>query len=91
MTPPALNHRLTTLDATFLYTEKPVQPMHVGGSMLYEGRLSLEVLVRALECRLHLLPRYRQKVVFPPFAAPPTSDSARSSPGGGSVTSATWW
>src|SRR4029077_13210208 len=69
VTPPALNHRLTTLDATFLYTEKPVQPMHVGGSMLYEGRLSLEVLVRALECRLHLLPRYRQKVVFPPFAA----------------------
>ncbi|HWO04194.1 MAG TPA: wax ester/triacylglycerol synthase domain-containing protein, partial [Methylomirabilota bacterium] len=69
MTPPALNHRLTTLDATFLYTEKPVQPMHVGGSMLYEGHLSLDVLVRALECRLHLLPRYRQKVVFPPFAA----------------------
>ena len=68
MTPPALNHRLTTLDATFLYTEKPVQPMHVGGSMLYEGHLSLDVLVRALECRLHLLPRYRQKVVFPPFA-----------------------
>src|SRR5260370_6887049 len=42
--------------------------MGVGGSMLYEGHLSLDVLVRALECRLHLLPRYRQKVVFPPFA-----------------------
>jgi diacylglycerol O-acyltransferase / wax synthase len=68
MAPPALNHRLTTLDATFLYTEKPAQPMHVGGSMLYEGHLSLDALVRALECRLHLLPRYRQKVVFPPFA-----------------------
>jgi diacylglycerol O-acyltransferase / wax synthase len=63
-----LNHRLTTLDATFLYTEKPTQPMHVGGSMLYEGHLPLDVLVRALESRLHLLPRYRQKVVFPPFA-----------------------
>lgn len=68
MAPKALNHRLTTLDATFLYTEKPTQPMHVGGSMVYEGRLSRDVLVRALESRLHLLPRYRQKVVFPPFA-----------------------
>jgi WS/DGAT/MGAT family acyltransferase len=68
MTAKALNRRLTTLDATFLYTEKPTQPMHVGGSMVYEGRVSLDVLVRALESRLHLLPRYRQKVVFPPFA-----------------------
>jgi diacylglycerol O-acyltransferase / wax synthase len=63
-----LNRRLTTLDATFLYTEKPTQPMHVGGSMVYEGHVPLAVLVQALESRLHLLPRYRQKVVFPPFA-----------------------
>lgn len=63
-----LNHRLSALDATFLYTEKPTQPMHVGGSMVYEGHVPLAVLVRALESRLHLLPRYRQKVVFPPFA-----------------------
>ncbi len=62
-----LNRRLTTIDATFLYTEKPSQPMHVGGSMVYEGRLSRELLVDALERRLHLLPRYRQKVVFPLF------------------------
>ena len=64
----ALHRRLTTIDATFLYAEKPAQPMHVGGSMVYEGRLPLGTLVRALEDRLHLLPRYRQKVVFPLFA-----------------------
>ena len=64
----ALHRRLTTIDATFLYAEKPAQPMHVGGSMVYEGRLPLATLVRALEDRLHLLPRYRQKVVFPLFA-----------------------
>ena len=62
-----LNRRLTTIDATFLYTEKQTQPMHVGGSMVYDGRLSRELLVDALERRLHLLPRYRQKVVFPLF------------------------
>src|SRR6185503_8459975 len=63
-----LHRRLTTIDATFLYAEKPTQPMHVGGSMVYEGHLSRDTLVRALEDRLHLLPRYRQKVVFPLFA-----------------------
>ena len=62
-----LNRRLTSVDATFLYGEKPTQPMHVGGCMIYEGRLSLEALIGALDARLHLLPRYRQKVVFPPF------------------------
>jgi len=68
MSSKALNRRLTTLDATFLYTEKPTQPMHVGGCMVYEGHVSRDVLVDALERRLHLLPRYRQRVVFPPFA-----------------------
>jgi WS/DGAT/MGAT family acyltransferase len=62
-----LNRRLTSVDATFLYTEKPTLPMHVGGCMVYEGRLTLDTLIASLEARLHLLPRYRQKVVFPPF------------------------
>jgi WS/DGAT/MGAT family acyltransferase len=63
----ALNRRLTTLDAAFLYLEKPTQPMHVGSCTIYEGHLSGEELAQILLGRLHLLPRYRQKVVFPPF------------------------
>ena len=58
-------------------------PCTWAAAMVYEGRLSLRALVRALEARLHLLPRYRQKVVFPPFASRippgrtiPTSTSA---------------
>ncbi|MHB8574572.1 MAG: WS/DGAT/MGAT family O-acyltransferase [Dehalococcoidia bacterium] len=62
-----LNRRLTTLDASFLYTEKPNQPMHVGSVNVYEGHVSREDLVALLESRMHLLPRYRQRVVFPPF------------------------
>src|SRR5712691_7566085 len=62
-----LNRRLTTLDALFLYVEKPVQPMHVGGCLVYQGHLSRDELVRVMEQRLHEVPRYRQKVVFPPF------------------------
>jgi diacylglycerol O-acyltransferase / wax synthase len=60
--------RLSTLDAGFLYFERPGQPMHVGGCMIYEGRISRDELARILLERLHLLPRYRQKIVSPPFA-----------------------
>lgn len=64
---PELNRRLTLSDASFLYVEKPHQPMHVGSCLIYDGYLSAETLIQALRDRLRLLPRYRQKVVFPPF------------------------
>lgn len=62
-----LNRRLTTLDASFLYFEKPKEPLHVGSCSIYEGHLSRDEVIHLLSDRLHLLPRYRQKVVFPPF------------------------
>jgi diacylglycerol O-acyltransferase / wax synthase len=62
-----LTRRLTTLDASFLYFEKPNQPMHVGSCMVYEGHISRDELARVLLGRLHLVPRYRQRVMFPPF------------------------
>ncbi|HEV8440446.1 MAG TPA: wax ester/triacylglycerol synthase family O-acyltransferase [Methylomirabilota bacterium] len=68
MTSTPLSRRLTTLDSTFLYFEKPEQPMHIGGCMVYEGRLTRDELEQMLLARLHRLPRYRQTVVFPPFA-----------------------
>ena len=62
-----LNRRLTTLDAAFLYFERPNQPMHVGGCMIYDGKFSADDLAQILLDRLHQVPRYRQRVVFPPF------------------------
>ena len=59
--------RLSSLEASFLYREQPCQPMHIGGCGVYEGEVSRQTLVRLLEERLHLLPRYRQKVVAAPF------------------------
>ncbi len=67
MAPRELNRRLTPLDASFLYFEKPAQPAHVGGCMVYEGHVSADLLKDVLLSRLHLIPRYRQKAVFPPF------------------------
>ena len=63
----SLSHRLTTLDASFIYFERPNQPLHVGGCMIYEGRLSRDELMQAMAERLHLVPRYRQRLLFPPF------------------------
>jgi len=62
-----LRRRLTTLDAAFLYFEKPKEPLHGGSCSIYEGRISREEVIQLLSTRLDLLPRYRQKVVFPPF------------------------
>ena len=62
-----LNRRLTQQDASFLYFERPNQPMHGVSVGIYEGYLSLDDVIRATGERLHLIPRYRQKLVFPPY------------------------
>jgi len=63
-----LNRRLSISDASFLYVEKPNAPMHVGSCLIYDGHVSGDALTRVVRERIHLMPRYRQKVVFPPFA-----------------------
>jgi WS/DGAT/MGAT family acyltransferase len=76
MTPNGLRRRLSAHDSVFLYWERPEQPMHVGECMVYRGRITAGDMVRMIEERLHLLPRYRQKVVFTPlgFAHPAWED-----------------
>lgn len=58
--------RLTSLDASFLYLEKPAQHMHVGGLSVFspreDGPLTYADVERVLEARLHLAPRLRQRV-----------------------------
>jgi WS/DGAT/MGAT family acyltransferase len=62
-----LNRRLTQQDASFLYFERPNQPMHGVSVGIYDGDLALDDVIRVTEERLHLVPRFRQKLVFPPF------------------------
>ena len=64
---PPLSQRLSAADAAFLYFEKPNEPLHVGSCFIYDGHIAKAELVRVLQERLHLLPRYRQKVMFPPL------------------------
>ena len=68
--------RLSSLDASFLYLERPSMHMHVAGiSMLDprpDGPLSYDDVQRVVEARLHLAPRLRQRVLRVPgdFARP---------------------
>jgi diacylglycerol O-acyltransferase / wax synthase len=73
-----LTRRFTTADASFLYVEKPGQPMHVGSCLVYEGHLSRDEVLRVMDERLGDLPRYRQRPVFSPFnlAHPTWEDDA---------------
>ncbi|OLR90411.1 WS/DGAT/MGAT family O-acyltransferase [Actinokineospora bangkokensis] len=61
--------RLSALDASFLYLEDPVTPMHVGGVAVFRRPRSgfgYPELVSLVEQRLALVPRYRQRVVGVP-------------------------
>src|ERR671921_240471 len=55
--------RLSPLDASFYYAESPNTPMHVGSVAVFEGPApSYGDLIRLLVSKLHLVPRYRQRV-----------------------------
>jgi diacylglycerol O-acyltransferase / wax synthase len=61
--------RLTPLDASFLHLEDASSHMHVGGVLVFEGEPpAYDDLIAYVESRLHLVPRYRQKLAFVPFA-----------------------
>jgi diacylglycerol O-acyltransferase / wax synthase len=61
--------RLSGLDASFLALEQAGAHMHVGSVLVLEGEAPpYEDLIGQIESRLHLVPRYRQKLAFPPLA-----------------------
>ncbi|MDQ3734285.1 MAG: wax ester/triacylglycerol synthase family O-acyltransferase, partial [Actinomycetota bacterium] len=59
---------MSLLDASFLYIENDVTPMHIGGVAIFEGPPPThDELVSRFAAKLHLVPRYRQKVRFLPL------------------------
>src|SRR5262245_14551815 len=58
--------RLTSIDASFLAQEKEGSHMHIGAVMIFEGPAPSAADFRDhIASRLHLVPRYRQKLSFP--------------------------
>ena len=61
--------RLSGLDSSFLHLERGPAHMHVGSTMIFEGPApDYEDFKQAIEARLQLVPRFRQKVRFVPLA-----------------------
>ncbi|MGI8780857.1 MAG: WS/DGAT/MGAT family O-acyltransferase [Solirubrobacteraceae bacterium] len=60
--------RLSGLDVSFLALEEGGAHMHVGSVLLFDGHAPrYDEFVAQLERRLGLVPRYRQKLAFPPL------------------------
>src|SRR4051794_36741734 len=58
--------RLSSIDAAFLAQERDGSHMHIGSVMRFGGSApDKDALVDHIASRLHLVPRYRQKLVFP--------------------------
>ena len=79
MAAPASGDRLTALDAAFWHLERTGQLLHVGGVYTVDGALDFDRLRADVAARLHLIPRYTQRVVPVPFTiAHPTWEAAPS-------------
>jgi len=71
--------RLSALDASFLSLEDSNCHMHVGGVLLFDigplrhpqGGLDIERARRAIAARLHLVPRFRQRLSYVPYERTP--------------------
>ena len=59
--------RLTAVDASFLHQEGPVSHMHIGALVRAGGPAPGYCdFLDSIRTRLHLVPRYRQRLVYPP-------------------------
>jgi diacylglycerol O-acyltransferase len=60
--------RLTAIDASFLHNEGRASHMHVGGITIFEGPPpAIQDFLDHIRSRLHMVPRYRQKLAVPPL------------------------
>jgi diacylglycerol O-acyltransferase / wax synthase len=58
--------RLTSTDASFLHQEGDASHMHIGGVLIFDGPApDFDAFADHIRSRLHLVPRYRQKLVTP--------------------------
>ncbi|MGH8978631.1 MAG: wax ester/triacylglycerol synthase domain-containing protein, partial [Acidimicrobiia bacterium] len=67
--------RLSALDASFLHMERLEYPMHVGAVSILEGgnlvdergRFRIDDVRRLVLARLHLMPRFRRRLMWVPY------------------------
>jgi WS/DGAT/MGAT family acyltransferase len=77
--PPHSYDRLSFLDSSFLIMETPTSPMHIAGCATFEagplstaeGGIDIDKIRDYVESRLHLIPRYRQRLDHTPLGGHP--------------------
>lgn len=63
MSPEQLSH----LDALFLHIERANTPMHTAGVVIFEGTVPFQRVYETVESRLHLVPRFAQRIIEVPL------------------------
>src|SRR5512139_3840250 len=63
-----LTRRLSPEDAAFLFMDTDASPQNIGSIGIFEGEISYDRFVENIESKLHLIPRYRQRVVSTPLS-----------------------
>ena len=62
-----LSRRMSAQDAAFIYGESRSGPLHIGSINIFGGRIDYDELIAHMNARMHLLPRYRQRLAFVPL------------------------
>ena len=67
MSPSDRTQPLSWGDTFFLYLEREGQPINIASAGEFEGKITKRACAKFVESKLHLIPRYKQRVVFPAF------------------------
>ena len=67
MSDPKPNNSFSWGDALFLYIERPGQPLSIACVSTFDGAIPLKACRDFVESKLPEIPRYTQRVAFPPF------------------------
>lgn len=62
-----LGDQISHLDQLFLSIESPSTPMHTAGVVIFDGKLDFQRVFETIDSRLHLVPRFTQRLVEVPF------------------------
>jgi len=67
MKKPVPSTSLSPADAAFLYLERKEIPLHIASVSIFESPIPFKEFVASIRSRLHLVPRYLQIAVVPPW------------------------
>lgn len=58
---------MSAADAAFLYIERKEVPLHIASVCIFDGPIPFQEFMASINAKLHLVPRYRQIPVVPPW------------------------